>query len=777
MSLWSRLARRILDHPYPIVAFVAAATVFLGYWATQVQTDHKAGNFADSDSQAMQDFRQASAVFGKSETILYVVFSETDPYAPAFLQQLDTLTRRIAGYEGVESVLSLANVPSLARVGGRLVPRPLYRPGLDADTLRVLLEDQPFLRGLLLSDDGRTTLMMVRIEAGFNDTPARIVLVERIAAEAELLPGRTALAGFPYLRTQYARRVSAEAPLFTVLALLISLAFLFVTFRAWRAVVLPTVIVLLGITWTFGLIALFDHRVGIVTAVLPALLVIIGMATAIHMTTKFYDQFAIYGDRRRALERTIHTVGLATFLTCFTTAIGFAVLVLSGSRLLVAFGLFAAAGIMLLYVLSVTLIPFAYLRLRPPAPEKARLATHDRFAELFDHTATFTRRHSGAVLAAAALLTLAGIAGATRISSDIYVFSDFYEDDPLRRDLATFEEHFGGVLPMEVVIASDTPGRFRSLGAMRRIEALQQEVAAMPPVGATLSAVSLVKLANQAYFGGHPATYRLPSSYELPFLQNALRSLIGQTSGSQITQNLPLFVDSTFTITRVFAGVEDLGTTRMNALADSVRARAEHYFPADGYTVMVTGTAVTSTRSGESLVRNLLLSLATALLLISGVMALLFRSARLTAISLLPNVIPLLVVGGAMGFAGIALKPSTALIFSLAFGIAVDDTIHFLAKYRLLRDDGLDREEAVRRTLSETGKAILFTSLVLMGGFLVFTLSGFGGTVNMGALTALTLGAALLANVFLLPALLYRFGPVEHRSGKRRGVVELIIDN
>lgn len=759
MSLWSRLAHRLLDHPYPFLAVLVVLTGVLGFAMTGLQIDHKAGNFAASDSEAMQAFQRVGAVFGKSETVLYLVFDGADPYDPAFLSQLDALGRRIAGYEGVETVLSLANVPFLVRDGNRLAPRPLFDPALAADSLRARIEGQPFLRGLLLSADGTTTLAMVRIAPAFNDSPARLDLVERIAAEAQALPGRVALAGFPYLRTQYARRVTAEAPRFTVMALLISLLFLFLTFRAWRAVLLPTVIVLLGIVWTFGLIALFDHRINIVTAVLPALLVIIGMANAIHLTTKFYDLYDQYQSRRKAIEQTIRTVGVATLLTALTTAIGFGVLVISGSRLLAAFGLFAGAGIMVLYALSMILIPYAYLRLRPPSQETAALATHDAFAAFFEQKATLTQRHSGLIVAAAALLFAVGLFGAARISSDIYVFSDFYPDDPLRQDLAVFETHFGGVLPMEVVLTAETPGRFRSLAALRHLESLQHTAAAYPHVGTTLSAVTLVKLANQAYFGGHPATYRLPAGYELPFLQNALKGLLGGSGEHGLGRNLPVFMDSTFTTARLFMGVEDIGTTAMNDLADSVRAQAQRLFPAAQYDVVVTGTAVTSTRSGESLVRNLLVSLAVALLVISGLMALLFRSARLTLISLIPNVIPLLLVGGAMGFAGVALKPSTALIFSLAFGIAVDDTIHFLSKYRFLRGAGRSRDAAVRQTLRETGKAILFTSLVLMAGFLVFTGSSFGGTVNMGALTALTLGAALLANLVLLPALLYRYAP------------------
>lgn len=771
--MWSRLAHWILDHPRPILGFVLIGTLFLGYWSLQVRTDHRAGQFVSEESQVAEDFQRASEVFGQSQTILYLVFKDADPYNASFLQALDAFSQEVEGYAGVENTLTLTNVPYLVRDSSAIAPQPLYDPSLPPATIAERLRGQPFLRGLLLSKDGSSAAMMVKIDAAFNDTPERVDLVDRIEARAQEMPGRVAFAGFPYLRTQYAKRVTAEAPLFTGLALLISLFFLYLTFRTVRAVVLPTVIVSLGIVWTIGLIALFDHRLNIVTSMLPALLVIIGMASAIHICTKYFDRYLVVQDQREALLQTIRTVGLSTFLACLTTAIGFGVLILSGSHLLLVFGEFAAAGIMILYGLSITLIPLSFAAFKPPEARGASFATNQRLASFFNGLSRFTRHHSTGIMVGAAVLIAVGIIGLTRISTDIFVFSDFYKDDPLRQDLAVFEEDFGGVLPLEVVIESKKEGRFRSLGNMRRLQTLQTDLSELEPVGRALAATDLVKLANQAYFGGHPATYRLPANHELPFLQSALKSLLDQETGSSLTANLPVVVDSTFSLTQVYLGVLDIGTEQMNQLADTVRARAEAIFPPDQFDVVVTGTAIMTTRSGENLVRNLLVSLGVALLLISVLMALLFRTFRLSLISLLPNVIPLLVVGGTMGFAGIILKPSTALIFSIAFGIAVDNTIHFLAKYRINRDAGWPLEDAVRITLTETGKAILFTSLVLMSGFLVFTLSSFGGTVNMGALTSLTLGVAGLANLVLLPALLYRFGPREH--GPTMGVDQRIM--
>ncbi|MEZ4697165.1 MAG: MMPL family transporter [Rhodothermales bacterium] len=767
MYRWARFSDWIIRHPRPIVAVCVVATLFLGYWSTRVKTDHRPGHFLADDSDVVRNYRHLTDAFAQTQALFYIVVPDGDVRDDAFLAKLDSVTSAIESMHGVESVLSLTNVPFLVREGDSLVAHRLYDPTLPHEVIESRIEDQVFLKGLLLSDDGTDPAIIVTLNDDFNNTSARVTLVKKVQRMARSTLGPVALAGLPYLRSMYATRVTREAPLFTCLALLISLLMLYVTFRARRAVILPTIVVALGIIWTVGLIALFDHRLNIVTSVLPALLVIIGMANSIHLTTKFYDRYQACGNRRQAIDETMHIVGQATFLTSLTTAVGFFVLVLSGSDLLSGFGIFASIGIAILYILSVTLIPLACVWLKPPSQERLRLATHAALTDFFDRVGRFARDRSTAILTVSLGMLAIGVFGATRISSDIFVFSDFYEDDPLRQDLKVFENAYGGILPLEVVIESRNPGRFRSLSNLRRVEQLQEKVEPLEGVGHSFSAADYLKLANQAYFGGRPAAFRLPSNYEMPFLQNALSGFV-EESPESLTRNLPRFVDSTFTITRVYLGVHDLGTTNMNVLADEVLDETRALFPEANYTTFVTGTAIKSTASGENLVTNLAISLAVALVVISIIMAMLFRSTRLTLISLAPNVIPLVLVGGAMGFAGIVLKPSTALIFPLAFGIAVDDTIHFLAKYRMVRANGVARDPAVIQTLRETGKAILFTSLVLMGGFLVFTLSSFGGTVSLGALTALTLAGALVANLFLLPALIHRYGPLNESDRKEQ---------
>ncbi|NND72625.1 MAG: MMPL family transporter [Rhodothermales bacterium] len=760
MPLWTRSTNWILDHPRVILVAIVAITIVLGYFSTTVETDHRAGHFLATDSEVVQNFNKFNEEFGANQTILYIVFPDQDPTSRAFLSKMDSVTSLVGTFDGVEHVLSLSNAPYPVRVGDSVVTKTMFDPLATEELNRQTIRDQTFLRGLLLSNDGSDGAMIVDIEESFNESPERVELVNRIESLTGSVFGNVALAGIPYLRTQYAQRVTAEAPFFTVAALLVSLGLLFITFRARRAVTLPTIIVALGITWTVGLIALFNHKMNIVTSVLPALLVIIGMANAIHLTTKFFDRYRLLGRRREAIIQTMNIVGLATFLTSVTTAVGFAALMLSGSQLLSVFGQYAAMGIMLLYAISITIIPLVFSRLKPPSHKDQRLATHQGLTRLFDFLALWTRRFSKTIIFGSVCILALSILGVSRISSDIFVFADFYDDDPLVRNLDIYESGFGGILPMEIIIESKTEGKFRSINEIRKLSRLQETIVRHDAIGRTLSAADLVKWTTQAYFGGNPRAYRMPTSYELPFIQDAVSGLTGNTTGGSLS-SLPRMFDSTLTSARVFAGVYDIGTSNMNALLDSVLVETHKVFPEDRYAAYITGTAIKATRSGENLVINLAISLSVALVIISLIMGFLFRSVRLTLISLAPNVLPLLIVGGTMGFTGIVLKPSTALIFPLAFGIAVDDTIHFLAKYRIVRSAGLAKNVAIRTTLRETGKAILFTSLVLMCGFLVFTFSSFGGTVNLGALTALTLTMALIANLILLPALLYRYGPAD----------------
>ena len=349
--------------------------------------------------------------------------------------------------------------------------------------------------------------------------------------------------------------------------------------------------------------------------------------------------------------------------------------------------------------------------------------------------------------------------GMTQMVTTGNIVDDLPDDDRVLVDLAWLESKFRGVMPFEVLIDGKKPGQILSPSNLRRIESFQNLLRTYPEFSRSLSAVDAVKFGVQAFYGGDPARYRLPSRQERSFIGPYFRGSESAASdidhANAVTTN---FVDSTKTLTRVSANMADVGTLEMEALMADLQPRIDSIFPPARYDVTVTGTSIVFLEGTNYLVKNLAISMTLAILVIALVMALLFKSARMVGIALIPNLLPLLFTAGVMGWTGIPIKPSTILVFSVAFGISVDDTIHFLAKYRQeLLSNGWQIREAVLAAVRETGVSMMYTSIVLFFGFLMFALSEFDGTRSLGMLVSVTLLVAMFTNLMLLPSMLMSF--------------------
>jgi predicted RND superfamily exporter protein len=288
--------------------------------------------------------------------------------------------------------------------------------------------------------------------------------------------------------------------------------------------------------------------------------------------------------------------------------------------------------------------------------------------------------------------------------------------------------------------------KLSTLKRMNEIEAFIEET---PELSKPISVVSLVKYSKQAYYNGNPKYYQLPTSQESSFILSYAKN---STSKVDLLNN---FVDSTGQYARITTFMKDVGTDKMQRIEENLLEKIHKVFPKERYNAVVTGKALVFQKGTKYLVKNLAISLSLAILLISLFMAYMFRSTRMIIVSLIPNLIPLLITAGLMGYIGVPIKPSTILVFSIAFGISVDDTIHFLAKYRQeLQANKWKIKPSVYGALRETGVSMFYTSIVLFFGFSVFTISSYGGTVALGALVSATLLFAMLSNLLLLPSLL-----------------------
>jgi predicted RND superfamily exporter protein len=347
------------------------------------------------------------------------------------------------------------------------------------------------------------------------------------------------------------------------------------------------------------------------------------------------------------------------------------------------------------------------------------------------------------------ILIVISVIGIFRININGYVVDDLPQHNNTLSDLRFFESNFNGVLPLEVSIDTKRKNGVMNLGTIRKVEKLEKLISSYPEFSRSISLIQVLKFSTQAFYGGSPEYYRLPDGLEQNFILNYAGNS-GKSSGT-----LNSYLDSTRQVTRVTFEMIDAGSKKMNAVLAELQPRIDSIFNPKKFHVELTGSSIIFIKGTNYLLKNLYESLAWAILLIAGVMWILFRGVKMIAVSLLPNLVPLIITAGIMGFFGIPLKPSTILIFSIAMGISSDQTIYFITRYRHeLRHSKKTISHIVSDTIRETGVSMIFIATVLFFGFGIFAVSKFGGTVALGVLLSITLLVAMISNLTLLPAFL-----------------------
>ena len=508
-------------------------------------------------------------------------------------------------------------------------------------------------------------------------------------------------------------------------------------------------VVIIGVMWAFGFLGLLQYEITVLTALIPPLIIVIGIPNCIFLINKYQQEVKKHGNQALSLQRVISKIGNATLMTNVTTASGFATFIVTDSKLLKEFGVVASINIIGIFILSLLIIPIVYSFLSMPKTRHLKhLNKHwvDAFVNWMEH---IVRNKRIAVYITSIALLVLSIIGIYQINISGSPIEDMPKQAQFFKDIRFFEEEFDGIMPIEIVIDTEQPRGVLKPVTLKRMDQLGKVIDEIPELSKPVSVVNLIKYSKQAFYNGIPKYYQLPTSQESNFI-------LSMASKSAKDGNLlKNFVDSTGQTARMSTFLKDVKTSRMEEIDDKLQENIDKLFPAERYNVYMTGSALLFLKGTKYLVKNLVLSLALAIGLIALFMAYLFRSFRMILISLIPNLLPLLITAGVMGFVGVPIKPSTILVFSIAFGISVDDTIHFLAKYREeLMANNWRIQISVYASLRETGVSMFYTSIVLFFGFSVFVISNFGGTVALGALVSATLLFAMLANLILLPSLL-----------------------
>jgi predicted RND superfamily exporter protein len=760
-SFWEGVARLILRNRFPLIIILIGITLFwISQWQHMRFTFTEANLLPDNHPQNIQ-YNDFLSLFGEEGSVLLIATKDPALFSTEKLTAWKALSEQLTAFDEIDVVLSIDNVKELVKNKQKkkfeLTPLLEAIPkdsSAFAKFKQKLFLELPFYQNLLFNKDSGTVRMAIYMNQDVVNSSARkdfvlntfIPLIDAFEKKNEMKIHRS---GMPYIRTLNAQNIVDEIGLFVFAAMGVTSLIFFLFFRSIRATFISVIIVLMGVSWALGTLGLLGYEITVLTALIPPLIIVIGIPNCIFLINKYQQEVAKHGNQVKSLQQVIVKIGNATLMTNLTTASGFATFTLTNSTLLKEFGVVASINVIGIFVLSLLIIPIAYSFM--PLPNEKHLnhlnnKTIDRFVQWMENYVRHKRINTYII---SVIILIFSIIGIYTINISGSILEDMPKKQAFFKDILFFDKEFDGIVPLEILIDTKRKDGVLKLSTLKRMERLNESIALIPELSAPTSVVNAMKYAKQAYYNGNPNYYALPSPQE----NNFILSYFNQSNNNE--NILSNYVDETGQYTRMTTFMTDIDTERMEEIEIELKREVARIFPEERYNVSLTGKALLFLKGTKYLIKNLVMSLALAIFLIALFMAYMFRSFKMIIISLIPNLLPLLITAGMMGFLGIPLKPSTILVFSIAFGISVDDTIHFLAKYRQeLIESNWKIQRSVYAALRETGVSMFYTSIVLFFGFSVFMISNFGGTVALGGLISMTLLFAMLANLVLLPSLL-----------------------
>ncbi len=753
--MWALIARTILRYRAVLVWLILAFTYFMYQQSDNVRLSYEMARLLPHDSETQLDYNYFVDKFGESDNLMLIGVDIDSFFVYQKFSKWQKFSESLKIIDGVNNVFSIVDAVDLKKneKQKKFESYKIFesvKNQADLDKSFEKYKQLPFYNDRFIND--KAAVLILNLDDKFIGSSKRKELISSITSLGDLYSKESTnkiyYSGLPYLRTTNSEMIRNEVRLFIILAMLVTAIILFLFFRSVKAMLISMLIVAIGVTWSFGTLAILDYEITILSALIPPLLIVIGVPNSIFLINKYHNEFKAHGNKSKALVRMIKRVGNITILTNTTTALGFATFILTSSQDLRQFGLVASLNIFAVFFLSLLLIPILLSYISPP---KQRHTKHlDRkwihyITTKIIYWVTHRREH---IYVYTIIIAVVAFFGLLKMKTSGNITDDIPKDTEFYQGISFFEKNFNSVLPFEITIDTHRKNGMTRLSTLKKIDMLVDTLATYPQFSRSISMIDAVKFFKQAVYNGNSKYYELPNSQEKNWLLN-------YADNSDISSTwMDTFLDEDKQVGRVSLQVTDIGTKEMKEIRTKLRGQIDQIFDKEKYNVKMTGSSVVFLEGTTYLVKNLFTSLFLAILLISLFMAWMFNSFRMVMVSLIPNLIPLLLTAAIMGYFSIAIKPSTILVFGIAFGISVDDTIHFLAKYRQeLKYNGNIRK-SVKKAIRETGVSMIYTSIVLFFGFSIFITSQFGGTIALGLLVSLTLMIALLSNLVLLPALL-----------------------
>jgi predicted RND superfamily exporter protein len=744
----------------------------MGYFAIQVKLSYEFTKAIPEDNPKFVIYQDFVKKFGVDGTTMVVGFQTDSFFTAGIFNQVADLQKDIKTIPGVTEVLSVPNAYTIVKdsAASKFLPHKIFNAPYTSDSAlaadRAVLESLPFYKNLMYNPSTHAYIMAISFLPDSINSGARSAIIKNLQSKLDGFASKTKLAvhisGLPYIRTILADRIKKEMLWFLIGSLLLSAITLFLFFRSISATLLSLSVVVMGVIWSFGTMVLLGQKITLLTALIPPLIVVIGIPNCIYFLNKYHTSYKATNHKQEAIEQMVGRMGVVTLFCNITAAIGFFVFAFTKSPLLKEFGWVSGLNIMALFLISLLFIPPVLTYLPPPSTKHVKYLENKFLERVLLKIERWTFQHTKWVFAITSILVVVSIMGLMRIKKEAFIVDDLPKKDTLYTDLKWFEKEAGGVMPLEIIIDTKKKnGLVRSIKPLEAIDELHQYLEQQPELGKPLGLLEGIKFAKQAFYDGDSNAYTVPTGTEMAFMAPYLKTDSQKTStaiGTSPTQLLSKFIDSAKRESRVSVNMKDIGSAQLPFFLQRLDSATKAIFDTSKYKVEITGSSVTFLEGSNFIVRGLGESIFWAFLLIAICMIFLFRSFPILMCSLVPNIVPLLITAGLMGWVGISLKPSTVLVFSVALGIAIDVTIRFLVNYKQeLPRLNNNVHATLIQTIKHTGISIIYTSLVLVAGFVIFCFSDFGGTKALGWLTSLTLVVSTFTNLILLPALIKTF--------------------
>ncbi|MFT6747284.1 MAG: putative RND superfamily exporter protein [Glaciecola sp.] len=757
--MWRKIATVILRNRILILIILGLVTFFMAMQMPKNRVTHDVSNLLPKSDSTASVFAEFKEKYGANDNVFLISTEDEAIFELSNYQKLEKFTSGLTKHPAVDSIFGVTNFYylgkniesksfELKRGGGPLETQE------ELDELKNKLYSLPFFENILYSKSSSITLFAVVFNGDSLSTQKRNKFVLPVVDDVFNFSNESGISfnysGMPYIRAILSSQVEQEIFIFLGLTALLTSLILYFFLRSFKAVILSLLVVLVAVVWSFGLMAILGFKITILTSLIPPLVIVIGIPNCIFLLNKYFTEFKSHKNQAKSLTRVIDKVGNATLMTNATTAAGFATFALTSSIILKEFGIVASLSIMSVFVLSILIIPIVYSFFAPPDEKHYKHLDYSWVNGILSFFVKIAVSYRGIVYVFLIFSAIVAGYGISKLNNDTLIVDDIKDENPVKIDLRYYESTLGGIIPFEILIDTKKKGKAVKLSTLKKVQKLYDELERYPEFSKPMSVLDVVKSSKQAFYNGNESEYDVPLSNEIGFIY-----AYAKRSNTSSNKAMNSFIDDDRRELRVSLKMKDVGTKKIDEVISRLNVTVDKIFDPEKYDVTFTGVGVIATKGVNLLIYNLLLTLFLAIVLISIFMAFMFRNARMVLISILPNLIPLVFTAAIMGYFNINIKPSTILVFSIAFGISVDDTIHFLSKYRQeLLVNNMNIKIAVIKALKETGVSMIYTSVVLFFGFGVFVISNFGGTQALGMLVAMTLLIAMLSNLILLPSLL-----------------------